>query len=96
MFWVFYIVSQIDCQCINKTAISPKLPVAMFVPLLLSLLGLVMAQTDPLDFSVLCSSSSPAECPAGWSSVQGDCFKFAGWEQVRAAEVFREDGAEYS
>ena len=70
----------------------------MLVPLLLPLLWpvKVKAETDPRDFSVLCSGSSPTECPAGWSSVQGDCFKFAGWEEVRAEEVCRENGAEYS
>ena len=59
-----------------------------------ALLVLVMADTDPMDFSVLCSS--PGKCPAGWNNVQGDCFKFAGWDQARATVICRQNGAEYT
>ena len=58
------------------------------------LLGQVMAATDPRDFARLCDSG---ECPAGWREVGGDCVRFmSGWDQARAREVCRENGAEYS
>merc|ERR1711988_270774 len=57
----------------------------------------VVAATDPRDFSRLCSSPAPdGECPAGWRNVDGDCLKFmSGWDQAKAKEVCREEGAEY-
>ena len=58
---------------------------------LLALLGLVVAQTDPNDFSALCAVQP--ECPAGWTAQQGDCLMFAGWNQTRAVEICREKGA---
>ena len=64
---------------------------------LLLLLVVVKAETDPRDFSGLCSSPAPGgNCPDGWSNVQGDCFMFAGWDQAAAREVCRNNGAEYS
>ena len=67
---------------------------------LLTVMGLVVvvAATDPHDFSRLCSSPAPGgECPAGWRNVGGDCLKFmSGWDQAKAQEVCREEGAEYS
>ena len=58
------------------------------------LLGQVMAATDPRDFARLCDSG---ECPAGWREVGGDCVRFmSGWDQARAREVCREEGAEYT
>ena len=66
---------------------------------LLTVVGLVVvAATDPHDFSRLCSSPAPGgECPAGWRNVGGDCLKFmSGWDQAKAQEVCREEGAEYS
>ena len=49
--------------------------------------------TDPRDFSRLCDSG---ECPGGWSSVGGHCVLFSsGWEEGRAREVCRQEGAEY-
>ena len=65
---------------------------------LLTVVGLVVvAATDPHDFSRLCSSPAPGgECPAGWRNVGGDCLKFmSGWDQTKAKEVCREEGAEY-
>ena len=58
----------------------------------------VVAATDPRDFSRLCSSPAPGgECPAGWRNVGGDCIMFmSGWNQAKAKEVCREEGAEYS
>ena len=66
----------------------------MFLLCLLLPLGLAMANTDPRDFSLLCGSG--AECPAGWKKVDAGCIMFAGWEEVRAREVCRENRAEYS
>ena len=66
----------------------------MLVLCLLVQLGLAMAATDPRDFSRLCGSG--AECPAGWKQVDAGCIMFAGWEEVRAREVCRENRAEYS
>ena len=65
---------------------------------LLTVVGLVVAATDHHDFSRLCSSPAPGgECPAGWRNVGGDCLKFmSGWDQAKAQEVCREEGAEYS
>ena len=66
---------------------------------LLTVVGLVVvAATDPHDFSQLCSSPAPGgECPAGWRNVGGDCVKFmSGWDQAKTKEVCREEGAEYS
>ena len=66
---------------------------------LLAVVGLVVeAATNPHDFSRLCSSPAPGgECPAGWKNVGGDCLKFmSGWDQAKAQEVCREEGAEYS
>ena len=65
---------------------------------LLTVMGLVVvAATDPHDFSRLCSSPAPGgECPAGWKNVDGDCIMFAGWDKAKAQEVCREEGAEYS
>ena len=66
---------------------------------LLTVVGLVaVAATDPHDFSRLCSSPAPGgECPAGWRNVGGDCVKFmSGWDQAKAKEVCREEGAEYT
>ena len=65
---------------------------------LLTVVGLVVvAATDPHDFSRLCSSPAPGgECPAGWNNVDGDCVKFVGKDQDKAQEVCREEGAEYS
>ena len=65
---------------------------------LLAVVGLVVvAATDPHDFSRLCSSPAPGgECPAGWRNVGGDCVKFmSGWDQAKVQEVCREEGAEY-
>ena len=66
---------------------------------LLTVVGLVVvAATDPHDFSRLCSSPAPGgECPAGWRNVGGDCLRFmSGWDQAKTQEVCREEGAEYS
>ena len=65
----------------------------MFFLCLPSLLGLVMADNDPRDLTRLCSSG---ECPAGWKKVEAGCILFAGWEEVSAREVCREEMAEYS
>ena len=65
----------------------------MLLLCLLVPLGLAMADTDPRDFSRLCESE--AECPAGWKKVDAGCIMFAGWEEVRAREVCRENRAEY-
>ena len=65
---------------------------------LLAVVGLVVvvAATDPHDFSRLCSSPAPGgECPAGWRNVGGDCIMFAGWDQAKAKKVCREERAEY-
>ena len=59
---------------------------------LLALLGLAMADTNPMDFARLCSSG---ECPTDWKNIDGDCFMFAGWEETRAREVCKENNAEY-
>ena len=68
----------------------------MFSLLLLVLLGLAGADTDPRDFSRLCASPAPGgECPAGWTNVEGDCIMFAGWDKTRAQEMCREERAEY-
>ena len=66
---------------------------------LLTVVGLVVvAATDPHDFSRLCSSPAPGgECPAGWRNVGGDCVKFMfDLDQAKAKEVCREEGAEYT
>ena len=61
--------------------------------LLLALLGLAMAKTNPRDFARLCTDN---ECPAGWRFVDGDCVKFmSGWDEVRAREECEEIRAEY-
>ena len=65
----------------------------MLVLCLLVPLGLAMADTDPRDFSRLCDSDT---CPIGWKKVDAGCIMFAGWEEVRAREVCRENRAEYS
>merc|ERR1711988_2006299 len=73
--------------------------VAMLSLYLLTVVGLVVvAATDPHDFSRLCSSPAPGgECPAGWRNVGGDCLRFmSGWDQAKTQEVCREEGAEYS
>ena len=69
----------------------------MLSPYLLTVVGLVVvAATEPHDFSKLCSSPAPGgECPTGWKNVDGDCIKFAGWDQAKAKELCREEGAEY-
>ena len=70
----------------------------MTILYLLTVVGLVVvAATDPHDFSRLCSSPAPGgECPAGWRNVDGDCLKFmSGWDQAKAKEVCREERAEY-
>merc|ERR1711988_1696180 len=72
--------------------------VAMLSLYLLAVVGLVVvAATDPRDFSRLCSSPAPGgECPAGWRNVGGDCLKFmSGWDQAKTQEVCREERAEY-
>merc|ERR1711988_1963725 len=72
--------------------------VAMLSLYLLAVVGLVVvAATDPRDFSRLCSSPAPGgECPAGWRNDGGDCLKFmSGWDQAKAQEVCREERAEY-
>ena len=61
--------------------------------LLLAVIGLAMADTDPRDFARLCDSE--AECPDNWKLVDGNCVKFAGWEEARAMEHCREIKAEY-
>ena len=69
----------------------------MLRPHILLLLVVVKAETDPLDFSGLCTSPAPGgNCPAGWSNVQGDCFMFAGWDQAMARQMCQERGAELS
>ena len=65
----------------------------MLLLFLLFPLGLAMADTDPRDFSRLCDSDT---CPIGWKKVDAGCIMFAGWEEVRAREVCRENRAEYS
>ena len=60
----------------------------MLVLSLLIVLGLAMANT-----SHLCDSD---ECPAGWKKVDAGCIMFAGWREVRARKVCRENRAEYS
>ena len=61
--------------------------------LVLALLGLASAKTDPRDFASLCTSD---ECPAGWSYIEGDCVKFMfGWDEARARKECRENRAEY-
>ena len=53
---------------------------------LLTVVGLVVvAATDPHDFSRLCSSPAPGgECPAGWRNVGGDCIMFmSSWDQAK-------------
>ena len=72
----------------------------IFILHLLAVVGLVVvvAATDPHDFSRLCSSPAPGgECPAGWRNVGGDCVKFMVKfrDQAKAKEVCREEGAEY-
>ena len=69
----------------------------MSILYLLAVVELVEAATDPHDFSRLCSSPAPGgECPAGWRNVGGDCLKFmSGWDEAKAKEVCREEGAEY-
>ena len=64
----------------------------------LAMVGLVVvAATDPHDFSRLCSSTAPGgECPAGWKNVGEGCIMFAGWDQAKAKEVCREERAEYT
>ena len=58
-----------------------------------ALIGLALADTDPMDFARLCTSG---ECPAGWREVEGDCVLFmSGWDEARAREVCRENRAEY-
>ena len=52
-----------------------------------------MADTDPRDSALLCGSG---ECPAGWKSLEDGCIMFAGWEEVRARQVCRENRAVYS
>ena len=59
----------------------------------LALLGLAMADTDPWDFARLCESDP--QCPENWKLVDGNCVKFAGWEEARAREHCTEIGAEY-
>ena len=70
----------------------------MLSPYLLTVVGLVVvAATDPHDFSRLCSSPAPGgECPAGWRNVgrDRDCIMFmSGWDQAKAKNVCR---AEYT
>ena len=61
--------------------------------LLMALLGLATAKTNPRDFARLCTDN---ECPAGWRLVDGDCVKFmSGWDEVRAREECEENRAEY-
>lgn len=69
----------------------------MFSLFLLAMVGqVVVAVSNPQDFSRLCSSPAPGgECPAGWKNVGGDCIIFAGWEKDTAMEVCREKRAEY-
>ena len=64
----------------------------MLLLCLLVPLGLAMADTDPRDFARLCDSE---ECPSGWKKVDAGCILFAGWEEVSAREVCRENRAEY-
>ena len=73
----------------------------MLRPHLLVLMVVVLVKADspgnPPDFSALCSSPAPGgNCPAGWTNVQGDCFMFAGWDEVRARETCSQVGAEFS
>ena len=65
----------------------------MLLLCLLVPLGLAMADTDPRDFARLCDSG---ECPANWKKVAAGCILFAGWEEVSAREVCRQNRAEYS
>ena len=68
----------------------------MSILYLLTVVGLVVvAATDPNDIFELCSSKLTGECPAGWKNVRRNCFKFAGWDQAKAKEMCREEGAEY-
>ena len=67
--------------------------VEMLLLCLLVPLGLAMADTDPRDFARLCDSE---ECPANWKKVDAGCILFAGWEEVSAREVCRQNRAEYS
>merc|ERR1711988_1430978 len=72
--------------------------VAMLSLYLLTVVGLVVvAATDPRDFSRLCSSPAPGgECPAGWRNDGGDCLKFmSGWDQAKTQQGYREERAEY-
>ena len=58
-----------------------------------ALIGLAIADTDPMDFARLCTSG---ECPAGWREVEGDCVLFmSGWDEARAREECRENKADY-
>jgi len=55
---------------------------------LLTVLGLVLADTSPL-----CGG----DCPADWKKVEGDCVMFLyGWEELSARQVCRGLEAEYS
>ena len=56
---------------VQENQTSPIFKVEMFLALLLVHLGLVLADTDPLDFSSLCSNPAPGgKCPAGWNNIQ--------------------------
>ena len=56
---------------------------------LVTVLGLAMADTNPL-----CGGG---ECPAGWMNVEGDCVMFmSGWEEDSARQVCRGLKAEFS
>ena len=56
--------------------------------LVLVLVVLVVGDSDPRE--------ERGECPAGWRSVGGECIMFmSGWDQAKAEEVCREEGAEY-
>ena len=59
----------------------------------LALLGLAMADTDPRDFARLCDSD--ARCPENWKLVDKNCVMFAGWEEVSARELCKQNEAEY-
>ena len=56
---------------------------------------MVVVATDTHDIFELCSSELSKECLPGWKNVRGNCFKFAGWDQAKAKELCREEGAEY-
>ena len=61
----------------------------MFFLCLVTVLGLAMADTNPL-----CGGG---ECPAGWMNVEGDCVMFmSGWEEDSARQVCRGLRAEFS